>query len=258
MKIKFVFLLFSWLLSVNAFASAQPKTTAEYIGSWSNGRGFSLSITPTTITFQGRPPNKPEKPLGYKNLTEPGSTVYNLKITSPLGKNSYLSKFLSLSIKKQTQSTDMTLAFYKSLADMKAGKNPTSTDDSWTKDFNDSPTIERLAHALSEAFTAKQLGRIDRMRAFLGTISVRIEHSISGKIEIKSFATFEEIEKWLKKRETGEGPQRNSGNLQKCGKGVCVYQETGLLHNNLYLQKITYGLTAGQPAIKTIYIVDGD
>jgi hypothetical protein len=32
----------------------------------------------------------------------------------------------------------------------------------------------------------------------------------------------------------------------------------GINHNNLYLKRITYGVSNGCPYLKTIYILDGD
>jgi hypothetical protein len=45
----------------------------------------------------------------------------------------------------------------------------------------------------------------------------------------------------------------------KCAKGVCTYNfDGGILHNNLYLKKITYGMRGGCPYLKSIYLLDGD
>ena len=117
-------------------------------------------------------------------------------------------------------------------------------------------TIEQLAKALSEAFTAKALDRLDAEQT--GTVKIVIEHSIAGNIETKNFRSFAKAEQWLKSREIEGGPARNSGRLLQCRAGVCTYEQAGMLHNNLYLQKITYGLKKGRPYVKTIYVIDGD
>ena len=121
-----------------------------------------------------------------------------------------------------------------------------------------SETIEQLAKALSEAFTTGALGGLDAERPYLGTVRIIVEHSISGKREMKNFKTFGEAEKWFTSRARDDGPARNSGPLLRCRKGVCTYKQEGMLHNNLYLQKITYGIRKGRPYIKAVYVIDGN
>jgi hypothetical protein len=54
-------------------------------------------------------------------------------------------------------------------------------------------------------------------------------------------------------------PGRESRPLVRCAKGVCTYNfDGGILHNHLYLKKISYGTRSGCPYIKTIYLLDGD
>ena len=73
----------------------------------------------------------------------------------------------------------------------------------------------------------------------------------------KTFKTLAQVDRWFKRRETADGPARNKGQLKQCRKGVCTFEQEGMLHNNLYLKKITYGMRKGQPYIKAIYIDDG-
>jgi hypothetical protein len=70
--------------------------------------------------------------------------------------------------------------------------------------------------------------------------------------------TLAQIDRWFKSSARTEGPRRNVGPLQKCSKGVCTFEVLGMNHNNLFLQKITYGIRKGQPYIKAIYIEDGN
>lgn len=77
-------------------------------------------------------------------------------------------------------------------------------------------------------------------------------------IENRSFRTLLQAELWLKSRERAEGPGRNIGPLQQCTKGVCTFELSGMLHNNIYLQRITYGVRQGKPYIKAIHLIDGD
>jgi hypothetical protein len=67
-----------------------------------------------------------------------------------------------------------------------------------------------------------------------------------------------QIDRWFKSSERADGPGRNVGPLEKCSKGVCTFEVVGMNHNNLFLQKITYGMRKGKPYIKAIYIADGD
>ncbi|MBC7912348.1 MAG: hypothetical protein H7Y30_17710 [Pyrinomonadaceae bacterium] len=119
-------------------------------------------------------------------------------------------------------------------------------------------TVEQLAKMLSEAFTANELGRLDAAQTNPGTVRIVLEHSITGEIESKIFKTFAAGEKWFKSREREDGPARNSGTLLRCKASICTYEQEGMLHNNLYLQKITYGYKKRLPYIKAIYVIDGD
>lgn len=119
-------------------------------------------------------------------------------------------------------------------------------------------TIEQLAKAVAEAWSEGKLGSLDAQRPFVGSVRIRIEHSIADRVESRSFKTLARAERWLKSRERADGPGRNIGPLQQCSKGVCAFEQEGMLHNNLYLQKITYGIRKGQPYIKVIHIIDGD
>jgi hypothetical protein len=73
----------------------------------------------------------------------------------------------------------------------------------------------------------------------------------------KTFRTLAQVDRWFKSRERADGPGRNVGPLQQCSKGVCAFEVVGMNHNNLFLQKITYGMRKGKPYIKAIYIADG-
>lgn len=126
-------------------------------------------------------------------------------------------------------------------------------------------TIEQIVSALSEAYTAKALGKLDARRPYAGKVKIVIEHSLAeddaqDRFESKVFASLAKGEQWLRSREREEGaPYRETRPLLRCKNGVCTYNfEDGILHNHLYLRKITYGYRAGRPYIKTIYLLDGD
>jgi hypothetical protein len=105
---------------------------------------------------------------------------------------------------------------------------------------------------------------LDAQKPYLGTVRIVIENSLGepndkGRFVIRRFGSLAKAEAWLKSREHDEMPARESRPLQRCAKGVCTYNfDGGILHNHLYLKKITYGTRAGCPYIKTIYLLDGD
>ena len=125
-------------------------------------------------------------------------------------------------------------------------------------------TIEQLVKAVSEAYAGKTLGTLDTQKPYRGRVRIVIEHSLAGdndkdRFVIKWFTSLARAESWLKSREHEEMPARSTMPLTKCAKGVCAYNfDGGILHNNLYLKKITYGMSGGCPYLKTIYLLDGD
>jgi hypothetical protein len=116
---------------------------------------------------------------------------------------------------------------------------------------------EELAKSVADAFASKELGRLDAERPYLRTVRIRVEHSITGEIENKIFKTLGAAESWLKSR-GNEETNRNGGSLRRCRRGVCTFEREGMLHNNLYLHRITYGLRRGRPYVKAIHLIDGD
>lgn len=126
-------------------------------------------------------------------------------------------------------------------------------------------TIEQLVKALEEAYTSRSLGKLDAGHPYFGRVKIVIEHSLAeedapGRFEIKQFRTLAQGEQWLRSREREEGaPFRQTRPLLRCTKGLCTYNfDGGILHNQLYLRKISYGYRNGRPYIKTIFLLDGD
>lgn len=117
-------------------------------------------------------------------------------------------------------------------------------------------TVEELARAVADAFAASELGRLDRMRPYMGMVRIHVEHSISGAVENRSFRTLAQVEQWF--RRGGRDPNRSSGTLRQCRRGVCTFAQEGMLHNTLYLRSITYGLRRGRPYVRAIRLIDGD
>lgn len=86
--------------------AAQP-----YVGEWSNGRGETLSITPTTIRFAK------DRKLNYKDVTRvTDGSFFQIQITSS-GKINYFSRFLSLNVNGK----EMNMVGYNSFQDMRNG-----------------------------------------------------------------------------------------------------------------------------------------
>ncbi len=120
-------------------------------------------------------------------------------------------------------------------------------------------TIEQLARDVATAWGEGKLGSLDAKRPYVGSVRVVVEATVGEPplVERKTFKTLAQVDRWFKSREREDGPARNIGTLVQCNKGVCTFEQEGMLHNNLYLKKITYGMRKGQPYIKAIYIEDG-
>jgi hypothetical protein len=127
-----------------------------------------------------------------------------------------------------------------------------------------SAPIEQLMEALDKAYTDKALGRLDAKRPYVGRVRIIISHSLMAdddphSIERRQFRTLAQAERWLSSRERGGLPNRQTRPLLECKRGSCDYDfDGGILHNQLYLQSVDYGIRRGRPYIKTIYLLDGD
>ncbi|HKP39265.1 MAG TPA: hypothetical protein VJT71_20575 [Pyrinomonadaceae bacterium] len=125
-------------------------------------------------------------------------------------------------------------------------------------------SIQDLVKAFAQSFEEKAMGSLDADRPYVGTVRIVIEHSLADdndphRFNVRRFKSLALAEKWFKTHEIEGMPGRNIRPLLKCAKGVCSYNsEGGILHNNLYLTKITYGIRGGCPYLKTIYLLDGD
>jgi hypothetical protein len=121
-------------------------------------------------------------------------------------------------------------------------------------------TTEQFADAVATAWSAGKLGSLDAGRPYVGSVRVVVEGTIGEppNVERKTFKSLAQIDRWFKSNERADGPGRNVGPLQKCSRGVCTFEVVGMNHNNLFLQKITYGMRKGKPYLKAIYIEDGD
>jgi hypothetical protein len=120
-------------------------------------------------------------------------------------------------------------------------------------------TIEQFADAVATAWSAGRLGSLDAERPYMGSVKIVVEGTVGEPPMVwrKTFRTLAQVDRWFKSRERAGGPGRNIGLLKQCSKGVCNFEQEGMLHNNLYLKKITYGMRKGNPYLKAIYIEDG-
>jgi hypothetical protein len=124
--------------------------------------------------------------------------------------------------------------------------------------------VEDLVKAVAEGFETKTMRGLDAQKPYAGRVRIVIEHSLApdddkDRFVIRSFNSLAGAERWLKSREHEEMPGRDTRPLMRCAKGVCTYNfEGGIVHNTLYLKKISYGSRGGCPYIKTIYLLDGD
>ena len=131
MKIKCL-LLATLILTVSSIGFDQSKPKADYVGSWSNDRGnIQMDISATKIVIMQS--QKTAQTYKFRDVTGTGGTTYYFQITS-LVRNSSFAKFLSISISKETKPAQMILTDYKSLADMKAHKNP-QFEQTWSRDY---------------------------------------------------------------------------------------------------------------------------
>jgi len=125
-------------------------------------------------------------------------------------------------------------------------------------------TIQQLANDFAKAFESKTLAQIDAAKPFVTQITIRIENSLSqdgepGRFEYKKVKNFTAFEKWLKSKEIEQLPNRSIEPLISCKKGICTYDIKGLLHNTLFLQKISFGYKKDKcPYIKSVFLIDGN
>lgn len=117
---------------------------------------------------------------------------------------------------------------------------------------------EQLAQQISAAYGDKGLAKLDAALSFK-PIKLVYEHSLDANDTVyKSFQNLAELEQWLQSQETDNLPTRKTAALQQCQKGMCHYAISGLSHNHLYLKGFAYASLNGKPAVKALYLLDGD
>ena len=116
-------------------------------------------------------------------------------------------------------------------------------------------TIEHLAQTVSDAFEKGTLGRLDAQKPLLNTVEIVIENTLSDGKTSRRFKTLKAGERWF--RGTRKEANFEGNEFEKCAKGVCTFAG-GILHNTLFLNKITYTVVKGRPLIKSITFLDGN
>jgi hypothetical protein len=121
--------------------------------------------------------------------------------------------------------------------------------------------IDLIAQRIAEAYGAKDLGRLDAARLIRGRVRIRIGYVEETPDTVRSFRSFKAVETWLDQRaEKGiDNPGRYVRDFAGCRKGSCDFTDmTGSLHNQLYLQDISYGYRKGRWYIREISLWNGD
>ena len=116
--------------------------------------------------------------------------------------------------------------------------------------------VQSLAARVANAFKAKKLGTLDGGNYYSGRVKIVVEHSLEDKSVTKSFSSMKLAGNWLFRGRRQVGV--NAGNVQRCSNGTCTFTINGMLHNNLYIKKVTYAYASGRPVVKAVYFVDGD
>jgi cystatin-C len=232
-----------------SFALAQQDAIAGAYGGISNTDPEVVSAASFAVSAQGRRTGAPIALLSIERA--------EVQVVAGLNYR------LRLKVKANGQTQDVITVVYKNLKQKHSfsGWETSSSGPGGSGAVSPNPTIQQLAKSVADAFTAKTLGSLDAENLLPGKLRIVIEHSLGDDkdgFEIKNFKTLEQAEQWLQSRESDGSPGRNSGPLQRCSKGVCTFEQTGMLHNNLYLKKISYGLRRGRPHINSIYLLDGD
>lgn len=120
--------------------------------------------------------------------------------------------------------------------------------------------VESLQKTFGEAYEAKRLSSLDATHPYRGRVKIVVEHSLSGRLEVHWVRTFNEAERWLKRREREDGtPFRAVRPVLECKRTRCTYDfDGGIDHNHLYLQEIVFGYRNGRPYFREIDLYDGD
>jgi len=117
----------------------------------------------------------------------------------------------------------------------------------------------KIAAAVADAFGKGQLRQIDRKKLLRGRVKLTIENSIGEpEYEHYSYRSFSAMGGWIRKQERDGLPNKVVWPLVGCRKGVCTFfRDGGILHNQLYLKKVTYGYRNGRLYISGVQLLAG-
>ncbi len=112
---------------------------------------------------------------------------------------------------------------------------------------------------IAKAFERGQLRKLDVKDLLRGKVKLTIENSIGDpEFEYYSFGSFAAMGRWIKKQEFDGLPNKVAWPLVGCRKGVCTFfRDGGILHNQLYLKKVTYGYRNKRIYIRGIQLLAG-
>lgn len=138
----------------------------------------------------------------------------------------------------------------------KTASKASGVEDGRASSSTQTDPADQLATEVADAFKAKDLGKLDADHPYLRSVRIRVDHSITRGVEVKIFRTLAQAERWF--RRGGLDPNRSAGAIKQCRRGVCTFEQEGMLHNTLFLDKITYTIRKGRLYLKTIELIDGD
>lgn len=118
---------------------------------------------------------------------------------------------------------------------------------------------KKVGAEIASAFSRGQLRKLDPKKLVRGSIRLTIENSIGEpEFEYYSFRSFAAMGSWIKKREIEGLPNKVAWPLVGCRKGTCTFfRDGGILHNQLYIKKVTYGYRNKRLYIRGIQLLAG-
>lgn len=107
----------------------------------------------------------------------------------------------------------------------------------------------------------EKLEPLDQSRLIRGSVQIVVGYVEETPDTVKRFRSFKALEIWLDRRVTKglDNPGRYVREFKGCRRGVCSFEDdSGSLHNQLYLSDILYGFRKGRPYIKALRVWNGD
>ena len=121
--------------------------------------------------------------------------------------------------------------------------------------------VERLGQDVAHHFEAKTLNQLGR-RLPAHSVRLHIEHSIDDDLELTDQVAVVDLDARLAAAEAAiprqAASQRQVLEKMECHGLSCRFGPSGILHNNLYLQQVTFARSRGCLTLAEIYLLDGD